>query len=44
VESLTPILAEDLEDLRIIAADFFAADDKAFERMTARHDLQEITP
>jgi hypothetical protein len=38
------IEAADLEDLRLIAADFLAADDKGFERIVAQQDLQEITP
>jgi hypothetical protein len=37
------IEAADLEDLRLIAADFLAADDKGFERIIAQQDLQEIT-
>ena len=36
--------AADLEDLRLIASDFLAADDKGFERITAQQDLQEIKP
>ncbi len=38
------IEAADLEDLRLVAADFLAADDEGFERITAQQDLQEITP
>ena len=38
------IEASDLEDLRLIASDFLAADDKDFERITAQQDLQEIKP
>lgn len=38
------IEAADLEDLRLIASDFLAADDKGFDRIIAQQDLQEITP
>jgi len=34
---------DELEDLRLIAADFLAANDKEFERIIAQQDLQEIT-
>jgi hypothetical protein len=30
--------------LRLIAADFLAADDEGFKRIVAQQDLQEITP
>jgi hypothetical protein len=36
--------AGELEDLRIIAADFLAADEKGFELMIGQHDLREIKP
>ena len=38
------IEASELEDLRLIAADFLAANDEGFERIIAQEDLQEITP
>ena len=38
------IEAAELEDLRLIAADFLAANDEGFERIIAQEDLQEITP
>jgi len=38
------IAADELEDLRLIAADLLAAKDDGFERMIAQEDLQEITP
>ena len=38
------IEAAELEDLRLIAADFLAVNDEGFERIIAQEDLQEITP
>jgi len=35
---------DDLEDLRLIAADFLAANESGFARLIAQEDLQEITP
>jgi len=38
------IAPDELDDLRLIAADFLAADDAGFDRMVVEEDLQEITP
>lgn len=35
---------DELEDLRLIAADFLAANEAGFARMIDREDLQEIKP
>jgi len=38
------IAADELEDLRIIAAEFLAADEAGFDEIVARQDLREIKP
>lgn len=38
------IASDELEDLRLIAAEFLAADEAGFDKIFAQRELQEIKP